>query len=182
VASGHLQAAPGSTPALDPHGGWFRTLQQALQLEAERGFTNLVGRREQFNGFLARSLRQPESGLQASAAGLQLAERFVRYDQLTPAQRQVLVAQCRQHLHSWRQQLRPPSPLAPPRLRLAAAASPQPAPLGLDLHTPLAEIRGVGPKTASRLAQLGLFVVRDLVHYYPRDYLDYANLVRISWP
>jgi RecG-like helicase len=25
-----------------------------------------------------------------------------------------------------------------------------------------------------------LFVVRDLVHYYPRDYLDYANLVRIA--
>jgi ATP-dependent DNA helicase RecG len=30
------------------------------------------------------------------------------------------------------------------------------------------------------LAQLGLFVLRDLVHYYPRDYLDYANLVRIT--
>ncbi len=180
MASGHLQPPPGSTPALDPHGGWFRTLQQALQLEAERGFTNLVGRREQFNSFLARSLRQPEPGLQPSAAGLQLAERFDRYDQLNPSQRQVVVAQCRQHLHGWRQQLRPPSPLPPPRLRLAAGTSPQPAPQGLDLHTPLAEIRGVGPKTASRLAQLGLFVVRDLVHYYPRDYLDYANLVRIA--
>ena len=41
-------------------------------------------------------------------------------------------------------------------------------------------MRGVGPKTAARLAQLGLFVVRDLLHHYPRDYLDYANLVRIS--
>lgn len=38
----------------------------------------------------------------------------------------------------------------------------------------------MGPKTAARLAQLGLFVVRDLLHHYPRDYLDYANLVRIS--
>ena len=41
-------------------------------------------------------------------------------------------------------------------------------------------MRGVGPKTASRLAQLGLLLVRDLVHYYPRDYLDYANLARIN--
>jgi ATP-dependent DNA helicase RecG len=49
-----------------------------------------------------------------------------------------------------------------------------------NADTPLSEVRGVGPKTAARLAQLGLLLVRDLVHYYPRDYLDYANLVRIS--
>jgi hypothetical protein len=53
-------------------------------------------------------------------------------------------------------------------------------PQRLDPQTPLAEVTGIGPKTATRLAALGLLVVRDLVHHYPRDYLDYAHLVRIA--
>jgi ATP-dependent DNA helicase RecG len=161
-------------------------LQQALQLEAQRGCPNLMGRRERFSAFLARSLREPRAGLAAPASFLQLSSRFEAYDPLSVSQRQALVAQCRQQLHQWRQQLRPVAPPAPPRLRLAPVA-PVTAPSGprsgqppLHLDMPLGEVRGVGPKTASRLAQLGLFVVRDLVHYYPRDYLDYANLVRIS--
>ncbi|MEB3355089.1 MAG: ATP-dependent DNA helicase RecG [Cyanobacteriota bacterium] len=170
----------------EPHSAWFRTLQQALQLEAERGFENLMGRREQFAAFLARNLDQPAPGLSAGVAEQDLARRFRAYPSLSTAQRQVLVAQCRQHLQRWREQLRPSLPPAPPRLRLAEAPG-----SGRDLaaavcasalrpDTPLAEVRGVGPKTAIRLAQLGLLVVRDLIHHYPRDYLDYANLVRIS--
>jgi ATP-dependent DNA helicase RecG len=46
--------------------------------------------------------------------------------------------------------------------------------------TPLAEVPGIGPRTATQLAGLGLLLVGDLIAHYPRDYLDYANLVRIS--
>ena len=71
--------------------------------------------------------------------------------------------------------------MGPPRLRLGArtpsAARP---PAALHPDTPLAEIKGVGPKSAARLAALDLWVARDLVRYYPRDYLDYSNLVRIA--
>jgi ATP-dependent DNA helicase RecG len=183
VAPGQSQPATtaGSQPAFDE--GWLRTLQQALQLETDRGCSNLVGRRERFSAFLARSLREPPPGPPAPACFGQLSSRFELYEQLSVSQRQALVAQCRQQLHQWRQQQRPVLPLAPPRLRLTsaetAAGSAIPgAPLRLEV--PLGEVRGVGPKTAARLAQLGLFVVRDLLHHYPRDYLDYANLVRIN--
>ncbi len=54
------------------------------------------------------------------------------------------------------------------------------APGTIHPETPLAEIKGVGPKSAARLAALDLWVARDLVRYYPRDYLDYSNLVRIA--
>ena len=195
MAPGHRQQAAGSAgpglnsaaEPLDPQllETWFRTLQQALQLEADRGYGDLLGRREHFSAFLQRSLAQPSHGLSTSSVGLQLAHQLERYGDLSLEQRQRLVSQCRQHLHSWRQQLRPATPVGPPRLRLApqtaAAATPATAAAPpLSASTPLGEIRGVGPKTAARLAQLGLFVVRDLVHHYPRDYLDYANLVRIS--
>ena len=84
-------------------------------------------------------------------------------------------------------------PVSPPRLRLTelAATSPgDPAALSaggrraerppLRPETPLAEVPGIGPRTASRLAGLGLLLVGDLIRHYPRDYLDYANLVRIA--
>ncbi len=183
MASGQprpVTAAPSQPAGFDD--SWLKTLQHALQLEAERGCNNLMGRREHFSSFLARSLREPPPGLSVPASFGQLSSRFDAYDQLSASQRQALVARCRQQLHQWRQQQRPVVPPAPPRLRLGAAtvAAPGPAAGPLQLETPLGEVRGVGPKTAARLAQLGLFVVRDLLHYYPRDYLDYANLVRIS--
>lgn len=194
MAPGHRQDAPEQPAQLasaEPQAAWFRTLQQALQLEVDRGFADLLGRRERFSAFLARSLGQPPAPLVATAAELQLSQRFARYGELTASQRQVLVAQCRQHLQAWRQRLRPSPAIAPPRLRLAAPATVPQAPgrpggrssaatSSLNPDTPLSEVRGVGAKTATRLAALGLFVVQDLVHHYPRDYLDYANLVRIA--
>ncbi|WP_186700411.1 ATP-dependent DNA helicase RecG [Cyanobium sp. NS01] len=161
----------------------MRLLQQALLLESERGFADLLGRRERFSSFLARSLQAPPQEITAGHSRcLELAAAFAGYQGLSLARRQSLVRDCRQHLHQLRQGLEPARPMGPPRLRLMAAAPP-PTPTaagGLLPDTPLGEIRGVGPRTAARLAQLGLFVVRDLVHYYPRDYLDYANLVRIE--
>ncbi|MCU0528936.1 MAG: ATP-dependent DNA helicase RecG [Cyanobium sp. Prado107] len=167
--------------AVDPGAAeaWFRTLHQALQLEADRDFIDLTGRRERFSVFLARSLRQPPAGLRPGTPELELAARFAGYADLTQGQRQHLVTRCRQCLQAWRQRSRPAPLPGAPRLRLV---EPSPAGAGvaqLTADTPLGEISGVGPRTASRLAQLGLFVVRDLLHYYPRDYLDYANLVRI---
>ena len=55
-----------------------------------------------------------------------------------------------------------------------------PIPFEFDLESPLARIRGIGPKQAERLASLGLLLVRDLLQHYPRDYVDYSALRRIE--
>jgi ATP-dependent DNA helicase RecG len=162
-------------------------LQQACRLEVERGFADLLGRQETFSRFLARSLQDPPAGLTPAARrSLQsLAEAYARYGEEGLGRRQQLVRQLRQTLHQLRVDLRPPEPVAPPRLRLAdpaapGSASPPAAAMALLPTTPLGEVRGIGPRTATRLAGLGLLLVGDLVRHYPRDYLDYANLVRIS--
>jgi ATP-dependent DNA helicase RecG len=49
----------------------------------------------------------------------------------------------------------------------------------LKLHSPLQYVKGVGPKKAAALAKYGLETVRDLLHYYPRHYLDRTNVVPI---
>ena len=163
----------------------MRPLQQGLQLEADRGFGDLQGRREPFHAFLARELRQPPAGCSPPQLAQldELASRFEGYGGLTLSQRQQLVRRTRQHLHELQRSLEPPTPVAPPRLRLVPSGTtqvPQVADRSIRPDTPLAELRGVGPKGAAKLAALNLWLVRDLVRYYPRDYLDYANLVRIA--
>ncbi len=187
MAAGHQPSPASAEPAaLEP---WLQPLQQALGLEAARGFANLKGRQSCFSAFLAQQLQQGPQGLPAAELErvLALREGFLRYDELSLARRQSLVRQCRERLHALRQAHRPVLAVAPPRLRLVPASQPASQPRAkagavrnFNADTPLAEIPGVGPKTASRLAQLGLLLARDLLHYYPRDYLDYANLVRIA--
>jgi ATP-dependent DNA helicase RecG len=179
VAAGHQPSPASAEPAaLEP---WLQPLQQALGLEAARGFANLKGRQSCFSAFLAQQLQQGPQGLPAAELErvLALREGFLRYDELSLARRQSLVRQCRERLHALRQAHRPVLAVAPPRLRLVPASKGGVV-RNFNADTPLAEIPGVGPKTASRLAQLGLLLARDLLHYYPRDYLDYANLVRIA--
>ena len=186
MAAGHQPSpAPGEPPGLE---AWLRALQQALQVEADRGFIDLKGRQTCFSSFVAQQLQQRPPNLPAEALQLllDLSVGFQTYGELPLARRQTLVRVCRERLHALRKAQQPVLAVAPPRLRLAtnspaaAAAGKAASRDSFNADTPLSEVRGVGPKTAARLAQLGLLLVRDLVHYYPRDYLDYANLVRIS--
>ncbi|MEB3327471.1 MAG: ATP-dependent DNA helicase RecG [Synechococcus sp.] len=183
MAAGH-QSGPDSSESA-PFEAWLKTLQQALALEVGRGFANLQGRQSCFSVFLAQQLEQGPKGLPAAELErlVSLREGFLRYGELSLSRRQSLVRQCRERLHVLRQALRPAPAVTPPRLRLVPASQLSSKAGGapsFDAGTPLGEISCVGPKTAARLAQLGLLLARDLIHYYPRDYLDYANLVRIS--
>lgn len=69
--------------------------------------------------------------------------------------------------------------------RSAVAKSPKTQPLvrnddSVALSQSLTYLKGVGAKNSERLARLGLLTVRDLLFYYPRDYLDYARQVAIG--
>jgi ATP-dependent DNA helicase RecG len=126
--------------------------------------------------WLPEEQRRPLAALQAG---------FAAYSQQSLAQRQRLVQSLRQILHGVRRSQEPPQSLAPPRLRLADAPVGAPAGSGpvagrLAPDDPLGTVPGIGPRTSTRLAALGLLVVRDLLHHFPRDYLDYAHRVRIA--
>lgn len=49
----------------------------------------------------------------------------------------------------------------------------------LTLDQAVTYLPGIGPKNSERLAKLGLFTVRDVLFYYPRDHIDYAKQVKI---
>ncbi len=50
----------------------------------------------------------------------------------------------------------------------------------LNSQSPLQYIKGVGPKRAAALANLGIRRFKDLFSYYPRGYLDRSQIVRIA--
>ena len=49
-----------------------------------------------------------------------------------------------------------------------------------NTQTPLQYIKGVGPKRAEALANLGIHDIKDLFSYFPRGYLDRSQIVRIA--
>ncbi|NJL83899.1 MAG: DNA helicase RecG, partial [Chloroflexaceae bacterium] len=159
---------------------WLR-LQKALAVEAERGFTDLMGRQYRFSEFLCLSLGQspPAATPPTERRRTQeLAAQFARYSQLTRSERQHLVAETRRFLLKIQRILAAPSP-SPPQLPrtapLAGTCGPRPG-----LNQPLRDLSGVGPSRSEQLGRLGLVYVRDLLFYYPRDYIDYARQVKIA--
>lgn len=165
---------------------WLIRLQRSLALETDHGFTDLQGQQHRFSSFLAEACRQAPEPLQHLDDPPRLqrfGERFEDYGQLDEPSRRRLVVELRRHLLSLQRALDPASPPGLPRLRLAQRPAVAPAsgpPPGLEATTPLGQVRGIGPRTASRLAALGLFTVEDLLRHYPRDYVDYSRLTRIA--
>ena len=162
---------------------WLKRLQQSLSLEVQHGCIDLQGQHSTFSKFIQGSCADPpaELGELERSHLVEFANSFLNYSTSEVNSRRQLVIRLRQHLHEVRRRLDPPGAPAPPRLRLAEAnPCPVPAAGDLNLETPLGQVAGLGVRMASRLASLGLWTVSDLLHYYPRDYVDYARLVRIS--
>lgn len=162
---------------------WLR-LKKALTVEAEGGFVNLQGKQHLFSEFLRLSLSQgmPEKISASDRRHWQeLATGYARYPEMSLGQRQHLVAETRRFLQGLKLALEAPSePPSPklPRTQTLPAKVAESAPLSLDL--PLDRLAAIGPKNAQILKRLGLATVRDVLFYYPRDYIDYARQVKIA--
>ena len=177
----------------DQQPDWLR-LQKALSVEAETGFNDLQGHQKRFSEFLRDSLRKSPSYLPPidQERWSTLSEDFDKYSALSFAQRQHLVANTRRFLQQSRQLLEPPSPKANeasgnaasnsnkrPNTKSLVAKAPSLPRSGHPLDQPITYLKGIGPKNSERLAKLGLYTVRDILYYYPRDHLDYARQVKI---
>ncbi|KKJ00228.1 ATP-dependent DNA helicase RecG [Prochlorothrix hollandica] len=165
---------------------WTR-LQQALAVEADRGFNNLQGKQYRFHEFLSLSLHQIPADVPTGDYDRwqRLAQRFREYPDLSYGDRRHLVAETRQTLHRTRLSYEAPPEPSPTK---AVPTAPRTAPLIAPTHhtaiiphldLPLSKLNGVGPRSAQNLAKLNLLTVQDLLYYYPRDYIDYARQVNI---
>lgn len=190
-----------------PTPDWNR-LQRALAIEAEHGFNDMEGKQQRFSAFLEESLGQIEGDPAAPWQDLTLQYReyanlsFAQRQHLVAQTRRQLYHARKDQQLDQQQTLdlssAPAAPAAAPNakpgkapktaeLNLSTAASPPAAspyapkaparPVTLDQA--ITYLPGIGPKLAERLAKLGLYIVRDLLYYYPRDHIDYARQVTI---
>ncbi|MCC5613781.1 ATP-dependent DNA helicase RecG [Nostoc sp. CHAB 5836] len=171
---------------------WIR-LQKALAIEAERGFTDLMGREYRFSEFLSLTLGKFPTGLpQTERRRWQgLAVQFASYPHLAVEERQYLVAETRRYLsqlqqgeqeeqgtiYQYKMQNRSTEGSRSPKSPIVAEVSRRLAP---NIEQKLSDLPEIGFKKADNLARLDLHTVRDLLFYYPRDHIDYARQVNIG--
>ena len=164
---------------------WIR-LHKALAFEAEKGFTDLVGKQYRFSEFLCLTFGNfptalpPKERLRWHQVGMQ----FANYPNLALPERQHLVAEIRRYLNQLQQELETEAPQINyesknqhPTTPIVAEISKRLAP---TLDKKLRDLPEIGIKKSDSLARLDLHTVRDLLFYYPRDHIDYARQVNIS--
>lgn len=176
---------------------WLR-LQKALSVEAERGFTDLVGKQYRFSEFLCLSFGKPPVTLPAEERHRwqEMAAQFASYPELPLEERQHLVASARRYLHSCQEGGKRAGeaegsggeiPISYPKSKLAKTSpliqsdsvevNRRIAP---SLDQQLSSLPEVGVRRGGYLERLGLYTVRDILFYYPRDHIDYARQVNIN--
>ncbi|MGQ4649656.1 ATP-dependent DNA helicase RecG [Lyngbya aestuarii] len=175
---------------------WVR-LQKALSVEVERGCTDLVGKQYCFSEFLCLSLgKTPENlSLAERRQWQEAATKFAYYPQMTFEERLHVIADTRRFLQQVQQEIQRRLTEGEPKSEPAQSKSPRTTPLvetnkettssylgtpKRNLDLPLAEFEPVGLRKSGYLARLGVYKVRDLLYYYPRDHIDYARQVHIS--
>ncbi len=167
---------------------WLKPLKLAFTIEAEHGFQNILGRGEHFDTFVSRELVNPPSFLRTSDLYEKLdflSKGFNEYSIKSDKSRRRLISDSRLLLYNISKLTDVVEKVKPPRLKLiddksSSLNQSNSGNLDLSLESYLSEIPGIGTKNASRLLAIGLVTIKDLLNYYPRDYVDYSSLCRIK--
>jgi ATP-dependent DNA helicase RecG len=171
---------------------WER-IHKALTVEAQYSYTDLMGQQYRFSEFLCLSFGKPPTPISFNDRKLwrEFALQFASYHNLTITERKLLIAKASQFLTLAQQafdrqvsaEIKLVTPPPPPETKATLATQSLPyasSPGKLQLDLPLQFVPKIGTKRAEILAKLGLKTVKDLLYYYPRDRIDYAQQVNIS--
>ena len=167
---------------------WIRSIQKALTVEVDHGFTNIQGRTNKFSSFLKTSLLKCPTSLipEIELCKLQeIALKYEEYESMSMDLRRRTIVQTRKSLHDLyrydeRQKITNSLNIKIKKSESFDFHKTKSIQDSIDLDSSISAIRGVGPKLSERLSGLGLFLIRDLINYFPRDYVDYTALRTID--
>lgn len=174
---------------------WIR-LHKALTVEANSGFTDLLGKQYRFSEFLSLTFGKFPQILPSKERSHwhEIAMQFANYPNLEVTDRQHLVAEVRRYIDKLQKDLVQPDvnqnksaveekkKLYPIKtLNSTTPIVPEVSHrLAPKIDQKLSDLPEIGIKKAENLARLDLLTVRDLLFYYPRDHIDYARQVNIQ--
>ena len=167
---------------------WIRAIQKGLTVEVDHGFTNIQGRKNKFSSFVSVALLNcPSSDIpQHELSKLrELALAYEKYSSMSIELRRRTIVQTRQSLHNlykYDEELVKSKSLDLKIKKSFSSNSNKKSSLSqsLSLESSISVVKGVSSKQAERLTGLGLFLIRDLINYFPRDYVDYTAMKTID--
>ena len=167
---------------------WIRSLQQALTVEVDHGFIDIQGRTNKFSSFVSDYLLKAPSGFLTEDELCKLKKLALNYDKYSSMSidsRRRLIVHTRKSLHDFHKYDQTSKTNDSPNIKIRKLNSSNlhkknSLSGSLSLGSSISNIKGVGPKQSERLSRLGLFLVRDLINYFPRDYVDYTSLKTID--
>ncbi len=144
----------------------------------------MQGRKLLFNEFIFQELNTliPLLNKYTSVDKLSYSkDQFGDYGSLSVSSRRRLVVDTRKLLHSLEHSFIRKEKSTYPKLNLNRENYSQTKiQKSLTLLSRIENIHGVGIKTSEAFSRLNIFTVQDLILYFPRDYIDYSLLKRIS--
>ena len=156
---------------------WIRPLQKSLTLESENKFINLLGRKKYFNEYLFDSLSNLEN-LKLTDEFIKLfneySTKYYEYNNLDVNQRKRLVIDTRKGLLKLAKSIDLINKNQNSKSYYSKVID-----YNLSLKSDISLIKSIGKVNKNKLNELGIFIIKDLINYYPRSYLDYTNRVKI---
>ncbi|QDZ39676.1 ATP-dependent DNA helicase RecG [Euhalothece natronophila Z-M001] len=158
---------------------WER-LHKALAVEAKNGYSDIVGNQYRFSEFFCLTFGKvpPQTTLEQEKRWRNLAIEFSNYGEKTVTERQQLIVKASRLLKEV-QEGKTDTPTSE-RKPLATKSPVANSQANLDLDQPLRDVPGIGRSRSNSLYRLGLETVRDVLFYYPREHIDYAQQVNIA--
>ncbi|NES66411.1 MAG: ATP-dependent DNA helicase RecG [Okeania sp. SIO2D1] len=170
---------------------WER-LQKALSVEVQYGFQNIQGKQYIFNDFLSISLSEVPIILKGYQNQFQeISNQFISYPEMAREERQKLLERTKYFLEKMQyisEGVKPEETIKKERIKQEEKSqktlknhsiTSQKYSDKLDAEQPLTEVKDISKRNSDRLETLGLYTVRELLYYYPRDHIDYARQVNI---
>lgn len=146
----------------------LKTLQQAIAVEREHQFIDIQGKRQRFSQFIVSTLSQMRfADEQLHHQCFKVRQGFEQYTNRDLGQRLYAIEQLEDLLVTLAEPFAPKAPAAPTKLD-------NNQPISLR-NTPVTAVRGIGPQAARSLASVGVTTVHQLLHYFPKRYVDYQT-------
>ena len=146
----------------------FEIIKKAVEIEVKHNYINISGKTCPFSKFMLNELHQITQEFPKNPAWKNLYEIFQSYPVSDLSTRMKLIKQLVKCLKN------PTSKQE--KIKISSKASPAKNPEETDVMY----VKGVGPKVAALLNKMGIFTAKDLLYYYPRKHIDYADKTQIG--
>ncbi|HSA06458.1 MAG TPA: ATP-dependent DNA helicase RecG [Candidatus Gastranaerophilales bacterium] len=146
-------------------------IKKAVEVEAKHNYINIPGKTCSFSRFMLEELYKISKDFPENPAWKNLYEIFQSYPTSDVSTRMKIIKQLAKNLKN------PDGKTDDSQTKETKVfIKPEKNPEDVDVMY----VKGVGPKVSGLLNKMGIFTANDLLHYYPRKHINYANTTLIK--